>query len=206
MLSIERFLQKASLSANRDQQGPFKTKLLHQHQGIAHAATVPMAEPPQGYSQEEAVGEATRCLHCECLECVKVCEYLAHYKMYPRRYIRELYNNYCIVLGMHPSNRLMNSCALCGLCTTVCPEKLSMGDFIRETRQAMFEKGKMPPSVHDFALRDMAFSTGEQFTLARHQPGHQSSGYVFFPGCQRAPPRPDRSFKSTNTAKASRAA
>ena len=113
-------------------------------------------------------------MHCECLECVKVCEYLAHYKSYPKRYIRELYNNYCIVLGMHPSNRLMNSCALCELCTTVCPENLSMGGFVLETRQAMVEIGKMPPSVHAFALRDLAFSTSEQFTLARHQPGHQT--------------------------------
>jgi Fe-S oxidoreductase len=184
VLSIERFLQKASLSANRDQQGPFETKLFTNTKGIEAAATVPMAQPPQGYTQDEAIGEAKRCLHCECMECVKVCEYLAHFKSYPKRYIRELYNNYCIVLGMHPSNRLMNSCALCELCTTVCPEKLSMGGFIRETRQAMFEKGKMPPSVHAFALRDLAFSSGEQFTLARHQPGHESSRYVFYPGCQ----------------------
>jgi Fe-S oxidoreductase len=194
VLSIERFLQKASLSANRDQQGPFKTKLFTNTKGIEPAATVPMAKPPQGYSQEEAIGEAERCIHCECLECVKVCEYLAHYKSYPKRYIRELYNNYCIVLGVHPSNRLMNSCALCGLCTTVCPEKLSMGGFCLETRQAMVEKGKMPPSVHAFALRDLAFSTGEQFTMARHQPGHQSSRYIFFPGCQLSASSPGQVF------------
>lgn len=195
VLSIERFLQKASLSANRDQQGPFKTKLFTNTKGIAPAATVPMAEPPRGYSKDEAVGEASRCMHCECLECVKVCEYLAHYKSYPKRYIRELYNNYCIVLGMHPSNRLMNSCALCELCTTVCPENLSMGGFVLETRQAMVKIGKMPPSVHAFALRDMAFSTGEQFTLSRHQPSHESSRYVFFPGCQLSASSPGQVFE-----------
>jgi len=194
VLSIERFLQKASLSANRDQQGPFKTKLFTTTKGIEPAATVPMTDPSQGYSREEAVGEAKRCLHCECLECVKVCEYLAHFKSYPKRYIRELYNNYCIVLGMHPSNKLMNSCALCDLCTTVCPENLSMGGFVLETRQAMVEIGKMPPSVHAFALRDLAFSTSEQFTLARHQPGHQSSRYLFFPGCQLSASSPGQVF------------
>ena len=195
VLSIERFLQKASLSANRDQQGPFKTKLFTNTKGIAPAAPIPMAQPQQGYAREEAIQEAERCLHCECLECVKVCEYLAFYKSYPKRYIRELYNNYCIVLGNHLSNPLMNSCALCGLCGAVCPEKLDMGEFCLETRQGMVEKGKMPPSVHEFALRDMAFSTSEAFTLARHQPGHETSGHVFFPGCQLSASSPGQVFQ-----------
>jgi NADPH-dependent glutamate synthase beta subunit-like oxidoreductase len=194
VLSIERFLQKASLTANRDQQGAFKTRLFTSIKGIESAVMVPMAEPQQGYSREEAIGEAERCLHCECLECVKVCEYLAFYKAYPKRYIRELYNNYCIILGMHPSNRMMNSCALCGLCEAVCPEKLSMGEFCLETRQAMVAKGKMPPSVHAFALRDMEFSASEQFALARHQPGHDTSRYVFFPGCQLSASSPGQVF------------
>jgi glutamate synthase (NADPH) small chain len=195
VLSIERFLQKASLSANRDQQGPFQTKLFTNLKGIEPVATVPMAAPFEGYSREEAHVEAARCLHCECLECVKVCEYLAHFKSYPKRYIRELYNNFCIVLGMHPSNRLMNACALCELCTTVCPENLSMGGFILENRQAMVQIGKMPPSVHAFALRDLAFSSSEQFSLARHQPGHETSRYVFYPGCQLSASSPSEVFK-----------
>ena len=195
VLSIERFLQKASLSANRDQQGPFKTRLFTNITGIAPLATVPPAQPSRGYSREEAILEAERCLHCECLECVKVCEYLAHYKSYPKRYIRELYNNYCIVLGNHTSNPLMNSCALCGLCGAVCPEKLDMGEFCHETREAMVEKGKMPPSVHAFALRDMAFSMSEHFALARHQPGREKSTYVFFPGCQLSASSPEQVFQ-----------
>lgn len=195
VLSIERFLQKASLSANRDQQGPFQTRLFTSTKGIASASAIPIAKPQQGYTREEAIREAERCIHCECLECVKVCEYLAFYKSYPKRYIRELYNNYGIILGSHPSNRLMNSCALCGLCQAVCPEDLSMGEFCLETRQAMVEKGKMPPSVHAFALRDMAFSTGEQFALARHQPGHDTSSHVFFPGCQLSASSPEQVFR-----------
>jgi len=195
VLSIERFLQKASLSANRDQQGPFRTKLVTSLKGIAPAAAVPPAEPRQGYTREEAIEEAKRCIHCECLECVKVCEYLAFYKSYPRRYIRELYNNYSIVLGNHLANPLMNSCALCGLCGAVCPENLDMGKYCLETRQGMVEKGKMPPSVHAFALRDMAFSTGEHFALARHEPGRETSTHVFFPGCQLSASSPGQVFR-----------
>jgi glutamate synthase (NADPH/NADH) small chain len=195
VLSIERLFQKASLSANRDQQGAFATKLFTSLKGIAPAGATLMAVPEQGYSREEAIAEAERCIHCECLECVKVCEYLAAFKSYPKRYIRELYNNYCIVLGVHMANKLLNSCAECGLCGTVCPEKLDMGDYIRYTRQATVEIDKMPPSVHAFALRDMAFSTGEQFALARHQPGHDASRYVFYPGCQLSASSPNQVFQ-----------
>ena len=195
VLSIERLFQKASLSANRDQQGAFATKLFTSLKGIAPAGATLMAVPEQGYSREEAIAEAERCIHCECLECVKVCEYLAAFKSYPKRYIRELYNNYCIVLGVHMANKLLNSCAECGLCGTVCPEKLDMGDYIRYTRQATVEIDKMPPSVHAFALRDMAFSTGEQFALARHQPGHDASRYVFYPGCQLSASSPNQVFR-----------
>jgi hypothetical protein len=55
---------------------------------------------------------------------------------------------------------------------------------VREARESLVKKGKMPPSAHEFALRDMAFSTSEHFGLARHAPGEASSSALFFPGCQ----------------------
>jgi glutamate synthase (NADPH) small chain len=195
VLSIERFFQNASLSVNREQQGAFQTKLFTNTKGIEPVSAIPMTKPEQGYSREEAITEAQRCLHCECLECVKVCEYLANYKKYPKRYIRDLYNNWSIVLGVHMSNPLLNACAECGLCGAVCPEKLDMGEYIRTTREATVEINKMPPSVHEFALHDMAFSTSEKFTLTRHQPGHDTSSYVFFPGCQLSASSPNQVFQ-----------
>jgi hypothetical protein len=48
----------------------------------------------------------------------------------------------------------------------------------------MVEQGRMPPSAHEFALRDMEFSNSEEFALGRHQPGTTASEFVFFPGCQ----------------------
>ena len=127
-----------------------------------------------GYTKEEAQQEAGRCIPCQCLECVKVCSYLEEYGSYPKRYVRQIYNNECIVMGVRKANRMVNSCALCGLCTAVCPEKFSMADVILDARQSMVRTGKMPPSAHDFALRDMAFSQSDAFTLARHQPGFES--------------------------------
>jgi glutamate synthase (NADPH/NADH) small chain len=66
-----------------------------------------------------------------------------------------------------------------------------MADVCLDARQSMVRKGKMPPSAHDFALRDMAFSQSEAFTLARHQPGFQSSQTAFLPGCQLSASSPE---------------
>jgi NADPH-dependent glutamate synthase beta subunit-like oxidoreductase len=183
-VSIERLLQGASLSALRDGQGSHATRLFTRTADHSPLPAVVPADATRGYTPREARDEASRCFPCHCLECVKVCEFLAHHGAYPKRYIREIYNNDGIVMGAHKANRLANSCSLCGLCEAVCPEHLSMAEISLMAREAMVEKGKMQPSFHDFALRDMAFSQSEAFALARHQPGRTASAYAFFPGCQ----------------------
>ena len=182
-VSIDRFLQGASLAANRDNQGSSDSRLYVNTKGFAASPAV-KANSATGYSKEEAKQEAARCFPCQCLECVKVCAYLEEYGSYPKSYVRQIYNNECIVMGMRKANRMINSCALCGLCTAVCPEDFSMADVILDARRGMVKHGKMPPSAHDFALRDMEFSQSDSFTLARHQPGFQSSRVAFLPGCQ----------------------
>ena len=189
-LSIERLLQGASLTANRDNQGSQPTRL---YVNIARHVPIPVvpAADSRGYTAEEAQAEAARCFPCQCRECVEVCPYLESYGSYPKRYIREIYNNETIVMGARKSNRMIDSCTLCGLCAEVCPENLSMGEVCLSARQGMTAKGKMPPSHHDFALRDMAFSRSDAFALARHQPGFDASAVLFYPGCQLAASSPD---------------
>jgi glutamate synthase (NADPH/NADH) small chain len=118
------------------------------------------------------------------MECVKVCEFLADFKGYPKKYIRQIYNNLSIVMGQRHGNKLVNSCSICGLCKEVCPEDLHMGEICKAARETMVRQGKMPPSAHEFALRDMAFSNSEKCALKRHQPERNSSTFLFFPGCQ----------------------
>ncbi|MDR3518179.1 MAG: FAD-dependent oxidoreductase [Azospirillaceae bacterium] len=190
-LSIDRVLQGASLTASRDNQGAYPTLLYTDTSAYSPLPAVIPTDPAAGLSRDEAIREASRCFPCQCLECVKRCEYLAHYGAYPKRYVREIYNNDSIVLGTHKSNRMVNSCSLCGVCTAVCPQHLDMAAVCLEARRSMVDKGKMPPSLHDFALRDMAFSTGPAFALARHQPGRDASAAVFFPGCQLSASSPD---------------
>ena len=196
-ISIDRFLQKVSLTASRIDEGSYATRLYTNTQGITPRPAVPASSPADGYARAEAVQEAQRCLLCECMECVKVCEYLRHYGRYPKKYVREIYNNLSIVKGERKANTFINSCSLCGLCGEVCPNDLNMGPMNRQARQIMVEQKRMPPSAHDFALRDMQFSNGGQFQLARHGPGATASDYVFFPGCQLAgsdPEHVDRAY------------
>jgi len=190
-VSIDRFLQGASLSANRDNQGASISRLYVVTKGMTDSPVVNPASSVDGYTREEAQQEAARCIPCQCLECVKVCSYLEEYGSYPKRYVRQIYNNECIVMGVRKANRMINSCTLCGLCTAVCPENLSMADIILSARQGMVQSGKMPPSAHDFAIRDMEFSQSDAFTLARHQPGFDASKTAFLPGCQLSASSPD---------------
>ena len=191
-ISIDRYLQKVSLTAARYNEGPYVTRLYTNTAGIAPLGLVPMEEPQAGYSRDEAVQEAKRCIQCQCLECVKVCGYLEHYGSYPKKYVREVYNNLSIVMGHRQANQFINSCSLCSLCREVCPEDLDMGAVCLQARRTMVEQGRMPPSAHEFALRDMQFSNSEAFALARHQPGTTASEYVFFPGCQLSASAPEQ--------------
>lgn len=191
-ISIDRYLQKVSLSASRSDEGSYATRLYTSTAGIAPLAAVHPSNPSAGYSRDEAIAEASRCIQCECMECVKNCEYMRAFGRYPRKYLREIYNNLAIVKGERKSNQFINSCSLCGLCAEVCPEGLGMAPVIKETRQEMVTQGRMPPSAHDFALRNMAFSNGAKSALSRNAPGTVSSTAVFFPGCQLAGSSPEQ--------------
>ena len=182
--SMDRYLQKVSLTAGREKDAPYPTRLYTRTDGAAPLPAVQPLNPVQGYAPDEAIREAGRCLQCQCLECVKVCVYLERFGGYPKKYAREIYNNASIVIGSRQANKLINSCSLCGLCEAVCPEDFAMQTLCLEARKDMVQKGKMPPSAHEFALLDMAFSNGDQFALARHEPEKEASAAVFFPGCQ----------------------
>ena len=114
--SMDRWLQKVSMDAGRENEGPVETRLITNLEGVESLAAVAMADARTGYTEDEARAEGARCLQCQCLECVKVCEYLDAFKGYPKTYAREIYNNLSIVMGERKSNRLINSCSLCGLC------------------------------------------------------------------------------------------
>jgi len=184
--SVDRYISGATLTTSREKEGVVTTRSFTSLKGIASVARNDPDDPVAGYAPEAAKAEAARCLHCDCMECVKACEYLKHYKGYPKLYTRQIYNNLSIVLGNHYLNRMIDSCTLCGLCTEICPEDFSMAQLCLDSRRDMVKRGKMPPSAHEFALEDMAFSNGPDCALVRKEPGQDACAHLFFPGCQLA--------------------
>ncbi len=190
-ISIDRFLQRVSLTASRGSEGSQETRLYTNISDIESLKGVHPRNFETGFTMEEAQQEAARCLQCDCMECVKVCEYLRHYGSYPRKYVREIYNNLSIIMRTRTANKFINSCTLCGLCGEVCPTDLDMGKVNLEARQTMVKTNKMPISAHDFALRDMAFSNSERFAATLLPLARKTCTHMLFPGCQLAASNPE---------------
>ena len=195
-ISIDRLLLGVSLTFSRANEGPLPTRLFTSTAGIEPQPVVAMADPGQGYTREEATAEAERCLDCQCMECVKLCEYMKHYRAYPLSYARQIYKNMTSVV--RKSNQMINSCSLCRLCEEVCQDDFSMADICREARETMVSTGKMPPSAFGFALQDLAYSNSDMFAMARHEPGFSQSAVMFYPGCQLSGSAPGQVIKTYN--------
>jgi Fe-S oxidoreductase len=184
-LSIERFLQKSKIDHARENEGPFNTRLVTKTAGIAQVPRVLPADVTVGFTDEEAIREASRCIQCECMECVKVCLYMERYRAYPKKFAREIFNNEHVLYGSsRTKNLFVNSCSTCGLCETVCPNDFFMGELCLQARRTLYERDLMPPSFHEFAMQDMAHSNGEHFAVCHHEPGKNESAYLYFPSCQ----------------------
>ena len=189
-ISIDRYVQKVSLTIGREDEGSFKTTLFTNTEDVLVSAKI-IPKNAEAYSEEEAQLEASRCIQCECLECVKGCAFLKYYKSYPKKLLREVYNNLSIVVGTHFANGMLNSCTLCKQCEVICPNGFDFGDVCESARKIMVEAKKMPPSLHEFPLMDMDFSMSKEFFTVRHQPKYSESAYAYFPGCQLCASAPD---------------
>lgn len=191
-ISIERLLKGESVDAHRDKEGPVDTRLFTSIANVEPAAALPPGGPNGRYLPAEAQAEAARCLHCECLECVKVCDYLRHFNEYPGKCIRKVTKNIVSHPGksLRTHTKVINACTLCGLCGSVCPTDLDMGFVNTQARMTMCERSYMPPAIHEAAIQDMESSNQAPYSFARHQPGHSESAYLFFPGCQLAASSP----------------
>lgn len=206
-ISIDRYLGKVSMTAAREREGVFETPLKYNVKDVKSIGKI--EKTSDIYTVDEAIEEAKRCLKCQCRECIKSCSHMQKFNIAPNAYIRQINQSERIILGTHYANKMINSCALCGLCKEECFLDISMKDVIQETRESMVSRGKMPISAHDFALKDMKFSNGPRFSMVKKQPSKEESkdlfyyplisyskyvqglyrgtgktAYLFYPGCQ----------------------
>jgi len=186
-VTIDRFLKNVSLTAGRKNEGSFDTKLYTSTEGIQ--SEEPVDKTDMIYTEEEAVREAERCIDCRCLECKKQCLFMEKYDKYPRKYIREVFNNITTIavaggMGFRKSTPAINACTMCGLCERICPNGIPMVDVTRSAREVLVSGKVMPPRYHDFPLRDMLYSNSGKVSFFRNPKGRTKSSFMFFPGCQ----------------------
>lgn len=115
-ISIDRYLSQMDLEEGRPAPLQKVKEVPKEGTEVKARSTMPVLRPDErktfaevelGFDENAAIGEARRCLHCgcsECLDCVKVCFYDAHYTdSQGHTHIR-------------PDN-----CDGCGLCVEFCP-------------------------------------------------------------------------------------
>ncbi len=189
--SIDRILSGVSLEAGRQKEGVFTTRLDTDLSRITPMPGTGFEKAMAGRSTAStpdpdlAAAEAARCHQCDCSRCIRACNsFIESFGGFPGRYAREIYNNLSIVMGERKANLMINSCTLCDLCTTVCPNDFSMAELCLQARQQMLKDKRMPVSAHAFALEEMAHAMGEECFFAGHAQGVDHSDVLFFPGCQ----------------------
>ena len=150
-----------------------------------------------GYSEEEAKEEASRCLQCDCDKCLISCEMLKRFGKAPPKMAIEVYTDTRVnpPLSTHTLARETYSCNLCGHCKSICPEEVDIGALLQFSRQSRFNEKTYPAALHDFWLREMDFAVTEGAFIAAPK-GKKTCQYAFFPGCQLGASNPEHVLKS----------
>jgi Fe-S oxidoreductase len=153
----------------------------------------------------ELKAEADRCLRCRCDSCRMFCDLTDFFNKWPPRIRDEVFATTLpgsAEVKATPAKRLMSTCNQCGVCREVCPEDIDMGRLILAGRRSMHRQEKVPWFFHDFWVRDMEFSDGENARLckspiaaesatSRPRPERRGNAFAFFPGCQIGASDPD---------------
>ncbi len=182
--AIESFLQTGKAGRGRVDDAAGKRNRYLRHQGVASVPLV-RASGEGGYTQEEARAEASRCLLCDCSECIAGCEMLEWFRKDPHRIARDVYGDMVVnpPFSSRAVTREVYSCNVCGHCRSVCPENVDIGALSQFSRSARMNAGVHPAALHDFWLREMDFATSEGWFVSA-PPGEETCAYAFYPGCQ----------------------
>ena len=146
------------------------------------------------YTEDLLLGEAKRCLLCQCDFCRTYCDLTAYVDKWPLRIQDEILATTLpgwSEVKATPAKRLMSTCNQCGVCKEVCPEDIDIGGLILEGRKSMHRQDKAPWVFHDFWIRDMEHANGPDSLVFKSPPNKDHCQLLFFPGCQMGASRPD---------------
>lgn len=147
----------------------------------------PVVAAGDSYTSQEAAQEAGRCDLCQCSLCMDICPLLQQFGYTPQLVERDgmMAERPAKGLGERIGTRLIASCAMCGKCREVCPERVDLGAFLLDKRNKLFAEGVLTPAWHDFFIRELRDSA-EQWFYAGRDKSYPRASYLFFPGCQMA--------------------
>ncbi|KXZ40433.1 NADPH-dependent glutamate synthase beta chain [Alkalithermobacter thermoalcaliphilus JW-YL-7 = DSM 7308] len=158
-ISIDRYLNNIDLKADRDfkYEWAYETKLeiplpegtedkqrLHTNMRPAQERKKDFEQCDLGFTEDQAIEEASRCLKCECKLCMRECVMMNEFGSCPKE----------ILEGLAKEGKmealLAYSCNGCDNCTIVCPHKLPMKDIFIGSRKDFVKAndGESPMKGH----------------------------------------------------------
>jgi len=133
----------------------------------------------ESMDETEAQEEAERCLGCACGWCVEECEFLEQHCHSPKGLARRVKNG----LEKEATLKMVYSCNVCSLCSTVCPEGLDTGELLLEARREAVKRGVGPLPEHKSVIGTFKRGISRTYTLLMPEPGRSRSKRLFFTGC-----------------------
>jgi Fe-S oxidoreductase len=190
-ISIDRYLKGEDLYENRDHEGSFDTWLeteIDEDEPKRERVGMRMMpvedrkgnfdEVELGFSEEQALEEAERCLTCECKLCVKECEFLDEYTEHPKEMLEEILN------APYGSIDIPYYCNLCETCTVHCPKDFELADIFLEIRRDYYQDGEGPLKAHNPITKfHQPLGKSGMFTLTKKDQAVEKTERLFFPGC-----------------------
>lgn len=133
--------------------------------------------------QAEIRNISEKCTNCQA--CQKECEFLRRYGK-PKE-IADAYD---------PLNKVYQAlpfeCSLCGLCASLCPEKINPAAMFLEMRREKARRSQTGYPEHAGMLAFERRGTSKRYTYYAIPAGCDT---IFFPGCTLSGSRPDKTFK-----------
>jgi NADPH-dependent glutamate synthase beta subunit-like oxidoreductase len=158
-ISIDRYIKGEDITIGREGEGPQESNLYVNLEGVGKKKRVGMSVLPPGqrkqgfkevelgFSKEEAVEEAERCLSCECQVCLDVCSVYRVTQNEEESPFNRIKAARQISQGEEITPQMIESiydCSQCYHCTHACPNEIDLVQIVAQARLELMRKGLAP--------------------------------------------------------------